>query len=247
MLHRNKIFFSNNLHARRLSLKMRIYAVNCDVGRGERLKAAAAPLNLDIVLVQSPLKDDPEVVRRGATCFARDTSYPTGFAATLGHIRCMQALVDSGEPLGIIIEDDVRFHKYFNEVVASMAEYMKEGNTDILSLGYINIPQGDHYHTHGHILIRNVGVSNPWGAQCYMITREWAAKFCKIFEVDDVSGPYQSHFITDWVMFDPILGCRRDTLMWPIAVESPEEASICAFNAGKPDLFMTVSRENFYL
>jgi len=226
---------------------MRIYAVNCDPGRGERLKAAAAPLNLDIVLVQSPLKDDPEVVRRGATCFARDTSYPTGCAATLGHIRCMQALVDSGDPLGIIIEDDVRFHKGFNEVVNAVTPHMMEGNTDILSLGYINIPQGEYYVTGGHYMIRNVGVSNPWGAQCYMITREWAAKFCKIFEVDDVSIPYQSHFVTDWVMFDPILGVRRDALMLPIAVESPDEQSICAFNAGKPDLFQHVSRDAFYL
>jgi hypothetical protein len=80
-----------------------------------------------------------------------------------------------------------------------------------------------------------------------MITREWAATFCKIFEVDDVSGPYQSHFITDWVMFDPILGVRRDALMWPIAVEGPNEQSICAFNAGKPDLFATVPRDYFYL
>lgn len=227
--------------------QMRIYAVNCDKGRGERLKSAAAPLNLDIVLVQSPLKDDPEVVRRGATCFERKSSYPTGLAATLGHIRCMQLLVDSGEPLGIIIEDDVRFHKDFNSVVNSMGTYMMEGNTDILSLGYINIPQGEHYHTHNHVLIRNVGVSNPWGAQCYMITREWAATFCKIFEVDDVSIPYDSNFVTDWVMFDPILGCRRDALMWPIAVEAPDEQSIAGDNQNKPDLFQTVPREYFYL
>jgi len=226
---------------------MRIYAVNCDPRRGERLKAAAAPLNLDIVLVPAPLKNDPEVVRRGATCFARNTSYPTGLAATLGHIRCMKRLVESGEPLGIIIEDDVRFHKGFNSVVESMEEYMKEGNTDILSLGYINIPQGEHYRTHGHVLIRNVGVSNPWGAQCYMITREWAAKFCAIFEVDDVSIPYGSNFVTDWVMFDPVLGCRRDTLMWPIAVEGPDEQSIAGDNQHKPDLFATVPRDYFYL
>jgi GR25 family glycosyltransferase involved in LPS biosynthesis len=226
---------------------MRIYAVNCDPGRGERLKAAAAPLNLDIVLVQAPLKDDAEVVRRGATCFARDTSYPTGCAATLGHIRCMQALVDSGDPLGIIIEDDVRFHKGFNEVVDAVTPHMLEGNADILSLGYINIPQGEYYVTGGHYMIRNVGVSNPWGAQCYMITREWAAKFCKIFEVDDVSIPYQSHFVTDWVMFDPILGVRRDALMLPIAVEGPSEQSIAGFNQGKPDLFQYVSRDIFYL
>jgi GR25 family glycosyltransferase involved in LPS biosynthesis len=226
---------------------MRVYAVNCDPGRGERLKAAAAPLNLDIVLVQSPLKDDPEVVRRGATCFERGTSYPTGCAATLGHIRCMQALVDSGEPLGIIIEDDVRFHKDFNRLVEALTPHMMSGNTDILSMGYINIPSGQWEHVGSEIILRNVGVSNPWGAQCYMITREWAAKFCAIFSVDDVSIPYASHFVTDWVMFDPILGVRRDAFVYPIAVESPDEQSIAALNQGKPDLFQVVRAEDFYL
>ena len=49
------------------------------------------------------------------------------------------------------------------------------------------------------------------------------------------------------VMFGQILGCRRDTLMVPIAVEGPDEQSIAAFNHGKPDLFQTVSRDSFYL
>jgi GR25 family glycosyltransferase involved in LPS biosynthesis len=226
---------------------MRVYAVNCDPGRGERLKAAAAPLNLDIVLVQSPLKDDPEVVRRGATCFERETSYPTGCAATLGHIRCMQALVDSGDPLGIIIEDDVRFHKDFNRLVDAVTSHMLSGCTDILSMGYINLPTGEWSCVGGEYLVRTVGVSNPWGAQCYMITREWAAKFCKMFEVDDLSIPYQSHFVTDWVMFDPILGVRRDAFVYPIAIESPDEQSICALNQGKPNLLTVVNRADFYL
>jgi GR25 family glycosyltransferase involved in LPS biosynthesis len=226
---------------------MRIYAVNCDTGRGERLKAAAAPLNLDIVLIQSPLKDDPEVLRRGATCFERGTSYPTGCAATLGHIRCMQALVDSGDPLAIIIEDDVRFHKDFNRLIEAVIPHMLSGTTDILSLGYINIPSGQWSEVGGEYLIRNVGVSNPWGAQCYMITREWASKFCKLFEVDDVSIPYQSHFVTDWVMFDTVLGVRRDTFVYPIAIESPSEQSIAALNQGKPDLFQHVNANDFYL
>jgi GR25 family glycosyltransferase involved in LPS biosynthesis len=225
---------------------MRIYAVNCDSERGIRLKRAAAPLNLDIVLVQSPLKNDPEVIRRSKSCIQHETSYATGFAATLGHLRCMQALVDSGEPFGIIIEDDVRFHKCFNEVVNALIPHMMEGNTDILSLGYINIPQGEHYHTGGHILIRDVGMSNPWGAQCYMITREWAAKFCDQFKVDDPYTVYKGIFVTDWVMFDPLIGCRRDTLMWPIAVEDPSEQSIAGCNSNKPDLFRTVSRDYFY-
>ena len=226
---------------------MRVYAVNCDPGRGERLKAAAAPLDLDIVLVKAPLKDDPEVLRRGATCFERNTSYPTGCAATLGHIRCMQAFVDSGEPLAIIIEDDVRFHKDFKRLVDAVIPHMMSGSTDILSMGYINLPTGPWEHVGGEILIRNVGVSNPWGAQCYMITREWAVKFCKLFEVDDVSIPYASHFVTDWVMFDPILGCRRDAFIYPIAIESPDEQSIAALNQGKPDLLQLVPRGDFYL
>jgi GR25 family glycosyltransferase involved in LPS biosynthesis len=227
---------------------MRIYAVNCDKGRAERLYAAAAPLNLDIVMVPSPLASSEEVVRRGKTCFERGTSYPTGCAATLGHLRALEQFVAEGDYLGIIIEDDVRFHRDFVRIVTAMTGHMLSGKTDVLSLGYVNIPIGERTWVGTELVIRNVGVSNPWGAQCYMVTRIYADFLVKMFKEDDLSLPYTNHFVTDWVLFDPVNGCRRDTMILPIAIESPDEQTI-AGSTNKPDIITQceLNPNDFYL
>jgi len=223
---------------------MRIYAVNCDKGRADRLFASSAPLNVDMVLVASPLKDDPEVVRRGKTCFERKTSYPTGFAATLGHIRAMKQLVEDNQPWGIIIEDDVRFRKDFNEVVNILEGAITDA--DIVTLGYVNIPSGQKESIEGIDIIKYVGLGNPWGAQCYMITKEYANHLVETFSIDDIAIPYSNHFVTDWVLFDPVLGCRRHTLVDPIAIEGPDEQTIAGSN-NKPDLWASFPRESYFM
>jgi GR25 family glycosyltransferase involved in LPS biosynthesis len=227
---------------------MNVYAVSCDPGRADRLRAAAAPLGLNIVIVDSPLASDPEVVRRGRTCFERDSAYPTGMAATLGHMRAMQRLVDSGDAWAIIIEDDVRFHVAFKEIVASV-EPLLDGSVDVISLGFCNYPgqmDGEVCHINGIPFFKNVSLGNPWGAQCYMITREYARRFLDIFREDDVSVPYAYKFVTDCVIFDPVLGCRRHTLTYPIAVESPEEQSL-AGNYNKYPMLNDMDPSQFYL
>ncbi len=220
---------------------MKVYAVNCDKGRGERLLTAAAPLNLDIVLVPSPLKDDPEVVRRGKTCIERNTAYPTGIAATIGHLRAMKRIADSSDRWGIIIEDDVRFRKDFSEIVSRLESLC---DVDVVSLGFVNFPRGTVQVYNGVPLISFVGLSNPWGAQCYMITREYAAHLARTFEPDDLAEPYAGNFVTDWVLFDSVLGCRRHTLIDPIAVESPDEQTIAGSN-NKPNLWEQLDASQF--
>jgi GR25 family glycosyltransferase involved in LPS biosynthesis len=223
---------------------MRIYAVNCDQGRGERLLAAAAPLNLDMVLVPSPRADDPEVLSRGAKCLEIKSSYPTGIAATLGHLRAMEQLVRDKQPWGIVIEDDVRFHIDFNDIVKRLERSVYDA--DIVSLGYVNMPSGRVETIDGISLIKNVGLSNPWGAQCYMITYQYACRLLNVFSGHDLYEPYSGHFVTDWVLFDPILGCRRHTLTTPIAVEGPNEQTI-AGSANKPDLWSILDRSAYHL
>ena len=223
---------------------MRIFAVSCDEGRAERLTSAASPLGMELVIVPSPLKDDPEVLRRGKTCFERGTSYPTGMAATLGHVRAMNAFLETSDPIGIIIEDDVRFRKDFKEVVAILERH--HDDVDIISLGFVNFPNGTVEEIGGVSVVKNVALSNPWGAQCYTITREYASMFTKLFSVDDVSIPYTNHFVTDWVIFDPVLGCRRHTVTQPIAVEGPNEQTIAGSN-NKPNLWEHLSPDEFYL
>ena len=234
---------------------MRIYAVSCDKGRQERLCKAAAPLNLDIEFVDSPLASDAEVVRRGRVCFERKTAYPTGVAATIGHIRAMAKFLETDEPLAIIIEDDVRFHKLFNQKVKIVESYMlKHADTvDVFSIGFCSKPfELTPYQPIGGdmnaILTENMELSNPWGAQAYILTRRYAKFFTELFSGDDLSIPYPYQFVTDCVIFDPdrTIGCRRNTLQYPIAIEDPSEQTL-AGNANKRDMFKFVHPSDFYM
>lgn len=229
---------------------MKVYAVTCDPNRIERLRNAASSLHLDINGVDSPLFTDEEVVRRGKRCFEKGTAYPSGLAATIGHIRAMQKLVDSGDQFAIIVEDDVRFHRDFNNSLPILEKYMKERDVDILSIGFVNLPsitmQNITFY-HGIPIIERVYVSNPWGAQCYMIRKSYAQFFTEIFSVDDLSIPYSNKFVTDHVIFDSTeLYCKRSSLVFPIVIESPNEQSI-AGNNNKPNLLVHLKKEDFYM
>lgn len=229
---------------------MKVYAVTCDPARMERLRNKASPLNLDIQDVNSPLFTDQEVVRRGKTCFEKGTAYPTGLAATIGHIRAMQRLVDSGDQFAIIVEDDVRFHRDFNNSLPILEKYMRKHDVDILSIGFVNLPSTTMNNItfyHGIPIVERVSVSNPWGAQCYMIRKSYANFFTQIFSVDDLSIPYSNKFVTDHVIFDSTeLYCKRSSLMFPIVIECPDEQSI-AGNNNKPNLLIHFKKEHFYM
>ena len=221
---------------------MRLYAVNCDKGRADRLLKSAAKVGVEVVLVASPMSTDEEVLRRGKACFERNSAYPTGVAATLGHMRAMQLLIDSGDPMAMILEDDVRFHRDFPRICEILERNMVD--TDILTTGYVNFPYGNEEEIEGVKVIKNVGLGNPWGAQGYIITTEYAKKFLQIFEAEDLSIPYGYTFVTDCAIFDTVFGCRRHTLVVPIVVEDPGEQTI-AGNLNKPDLFEVLCQEDY--
>jgi GR25 family glycosyltransferase involved in LPS biosynthesis len=226
---------------------MKIYIVSCSPGRVERLTKAATTLHLDFEVVESPLGTDEEVQRRGKTCLERGSGYATGIAATIGHIRAMERIAQRDDPFGIIIEDDVRFHVMFNDYLPMAVEYMVKSKVDILSIGFVNFPRVTTGIRAGDLLIQeNVGLGNPWGAQGYIITKEYASYFSKLFSIDDLALPYSGKFVTDCVMFDPVLNCKRSTISHPLMVECPEEQTI-AGNTNKPDLFRIVRREWFHM
>ena len=225
---------------------MKIYIVSCSPPRVERLVKAAEPLNLDFEGVESPLGTDEEVQRRGKTCLERGSGYATGIAATLGHIRAMEKIAVRDDPFAIIVEDDVRFHKQFNEYIKTCEAYMNTNKCDILSIGFVNYPiLYQTIHIGDLLCIENVGLGNPWGAQGYIISKDYAKYFSDLFSVDDVSIPYSGKFVTDCVMFDPILKCKRSTLYHPIIVEDPDEQTL-AGNTNKPDLFRVLSKNEFF-
>lgn len=215
---------------------MKIYIVSCSPGRVERLLKAAEPLHLDFEVVESPLSSDEEVQRRGRTCFKHKKAYPAGLAATIGHIRAMDRIAKRDDHYAIIIEDDVRFHKQFNEYMKIIEEYMTQDKCDVFSIGFLSVIRKEKVSNFkGLELIENVGISNPWGAQCYVVTKNYAIYFSKRFSGDDLYLNYQGDFVTDFVIFDPIINCRRSTLIKPIVVESPYEQSIVG-SCNKPPL-----------
>lgn len=224
---------------------MRIYVVNCNEGRAARLLSSAEPLKLhtDIEIVAAPLGTDEEVLRRGKTCFERGSSFPTGVAATLGHMRAMRRVVESGDRMAMIVEDDVRFHKDFHRKCAIVEAAMED--VDVFTTGYVAFPCGTEEEICGLKVVKNVPYGNPWGAQGYVITAEYARRFLAIFEADDLSGPYSGELVADRVIFDQLLGCRRHTLVDPIVVEDPDEQTIVGSN-NKPPLFGRLTRDDYW-
>lgn len=232
---------------------MKVYVVSCNVDRVVRLKNASSLLELDFEIVDSPWYTDDEVKRRGKECFENKTSYPTGFAATLGHLRAMKKFIETKDELCMIIEDDVRFHKKFNDIIPYVETYMRQTKYDMFSLGFVNIPST----SYGKRIIRlidrdvieNVHISNPWGCQCYMISRQYATKLVNLFSNDNIYEVYKQRFVTDSVLFDSNeLGCKRSTLIIPIVAEHPDEITL-AGNTNKPVLFneIILHKHDFYL
>jgi GR25 family glycosyltransferase involved in LPS biosynthesis len=225
--------------------KLKLYIVSCSEGRVERLRKAALPLQIDFEVIQSPWYTEEEVQRRGKELFEHKTGYPTGVAATLGHLRAMKRFLETKEEFCMILEDDVRFHKDFNYQIHHIETYMKQKDCNMFSIGFVNIPVSNHIKKlHSLDIIENVPISNPWGCQCYMISRSYAEILVSLFANDNIYEVYTKTFVTDSVFFDTELGCKRSTLVKPIVVEDPSEQTL-AGNNNKPDLFKILHRGDF--
>jgi GR25 family glycosyltransferase involved in LPS biosynthesis len=232
---------------------MKIYIVSCSEERVNRLRNASILLNLDFEVIKSPYYTEEEVQRRGKECFENNTSYPTGFAATLGHLRAMRKFLETEKEHCMIIEDDVRFHKDFNNIIPYIELYMKQTQYDMFSIGFVNIPSYAYGNKRiifiNRVAIEGVHVSNPWGCQCYMVSRKYATKLVDLFLEDNIYSVYKHRFVTDSVLFDDNeLECKRSTLLLPIVAEHPDEITL-AGNTNKPYLFdgKILNKEDFYL
>jgi GR25 family glycosyltransferase involved in LPS biosynthesis len=256
---------------------MKVYAVSCSPDRMERLRAKASPLNLEIITVDSPYLTDPEVLQRGKNHLEKELGYPGGIAATIGHIRAMKMFLETNEETCLIVEDDVRFHKNFNQYISDVDDIMKSTSIDVFIVGYCSLC-APCYECHGRWSTYNqeimfsfktceyclsktlqhnsilyysdetegIGVSNPYGAQGYVVRREFAKKFVDLFSVEDLYSAYPKYFVTDITIFDkhPPVSCRLHVLRTPIVVEDRNEQTI-ASNTNKPNLDGLVSFSDF--
>jgi GR25 family glycosyltransferase involved in LPS biosynthesis len=226
---------------------MKIYIVSCDKGRQERLLEKASPLNLDIEFVQSYNYDDPIIQKKAWKIIEKGDAYPTGVAATLGHMIAMQKLLDSSETHCMIGEDDIRFDKKFNEKLEVVLKYIDK--CDVFTLGgcsdTVRIGPVTDTEYKGVSFIKNAELGNPWGAQLYIISREYAEYFLNKFSVDDLSSVYDYKFVTDCVIFDRRY-CNRFSLMYSIAIEDPDEQTIAGNVNKMPIPMLNVNRHDFY-
>jgi len=225
---------------------MKVYVVNGHESRKSGFLKACTPLHLEVEFVKSYTLDDPELLEKGKDHLENNTCTVGLLSCTMTHMKCMQKIVDSNEPFGVIVEDDVRFHKQWNDLIDICYNYMTDNfeSVDILSIGFVNIPHSNTIvHYNGMKIIENVSLGNPWGAQCYMISRSYAITFLELFR-EDFYKHYKGPFSADWVIFDPIIGCRRSTLSIPFVVESESEQPSAPSN--KPNLFQILKKDEFY-
>jgi glycosyltransferase involved in cell wall biosynthesis len=230
---------------------IKIYIVSCKIDRAHRLIKKAEVLNLNFEIIDSPFHTDEEVQLRGKECFENKTAYPGGFAATLGHLRAMKRFLETDDNHCMIVEDDVRFHKNFNDIMPYIKDYMERTDVNVFSLGFVNIPninkKSSTLTLANRLVLENVPISNPWGCQCYMISRSHAKKLVEYFSVYNIYEVYKKFFVTDTVFYDNELGCKRSTLAIPIVAEDLSEETL-AGNNNKPKLFDTgiLDKNDFY-
>lgn len=211
--------------------------------RFERMKHRVK--DLELVRVHSPYFSDPEVCRRGKA-FIPHNLCEKAFACTIGHFNAIVEFLKSGETFGIIAEDDVIFHKFFKGYIACVIDYMNNRNIDVVSVGFVNIPQGARETFSGITYIENVGIGNPFGTQCYILTRTYAQKFIDMFGTDEKLNMYKGwSVVSDGIIFDPQF-CKRSTLLTPIAVEDRQEKSIIG-HTNKFDFFSVLNRRDFFI
>jgi GR25 family glycosyltransferase involved in LPS biosynthesis len=229
---------------------MKFYIVTCSDERLERFKRSSTPLNINFEIVKSFIASDEIVRRRANMCVKQQKSEFRLAAGCLGHMKAMKQILESGEEYGVVIEDDVIFHKQFKAIIDICERYMRENShVDIVTIGFVNFPFGTIEVCEGIPFVKNVQRGNPWGTQCYMIRKSYAKRFLDIFEKDDdISKCYNDVFSPDWVIFDVALGCNRSSLCYPYAVESPNEQSF-GHNApsNKPNLFAHINIRDFYV
>jgi GR25 family glycosyltransferase involved in LPS biosynthesis len=228
---------------------MKLYVVSCDKGREERLLKKAVPLHLDIEIVESFHANDPLIEKYAKRVLDKNhayPSYPTGVAATMGHMKAMKRFLETNQSFCMIGEDDIRFDKYFNEKLAVIMKFI--GDSDIVTLGGCSdtVPVGDVIDMDfmEMKMVKNAELGNPWGAQLYIISQKYANYFLnRFFHIPSLDYDYK--FVTDCVIFDPRY-CIRFSLLPSIAIEDPEEQTI-AGNINKMSIAqLGVKKENFY-
>jgi hypothetical protein len=104
------------------------------------------------------------------------------YSCTLGHLACLRKFVESKEEYGMILEDDAMFHINF---VHSVNELLLNPPETVLMLCFIHSAQ--YHHSVNATIGLNKITPDTYGAQGYIINREYAIKCLGMFDMPRIN------------------------------------------------------------
>lgn len=121
-----------------------------------------------------------------------------------GHLGAISQFYQSGKPYGIICEDDIYIHKDFANRLSQILFDFKEMSLDVLLLGYLITCRLERYYVNYPLKLDRGTYfytdypKKLWGAQMYMITRDYAEQVLKNMSSPEKVSP--DLFISDWII-----------------------------------------------
>jgi len=207
-----------------LMMNVPIFVINCDEQRKKRIRSRFNKLNITPTF----------------NCFTDISGIEQKYNITLtihdkvmlSHMDCIQKFYNTGKPLGIICEDDIYIHKTLDKEIEKVVAFITKNQYDILLLGYLlNYKPPYHYHN----LITSFDKykvydynKELWGAQMYMVTRNYAKYLLDNFPINWKFDNPKNPWASDWI----ITKNGRRAMIYPmLAVEEGDR--ICDSNDGQ--------------
>ena len=169
-------------------------------------------LDLDAEFVEALPWDDPAIRPPDNVLeFAKSSTHWNSYAWSTAHAHAaaIQRFIDSGEPAAVICEDDVHIHRAFKVEMPCLLANMYKMDLEVLLLGYLTTNPPAMVNGSWHPLAQHFMyfpcAFDLWGAQMYLITREYAlnaiAKYGPNtgYPIRSLLDPELTVFVADWI------------------------------------------------
>jgi glycosyl transferase family 25 len=201
---------------------MKIYVINLPASRKRlqnmKRRLDSCGLRYEVIQAVSAADIDADMVKKINQADPRGGPLKPGeVACARSHLKALRKMIDDEEDVGIVLEDDVIFHRRFSELVKSIsAENLSNGPLLLCALFFkpTRITKSDHlYGETYHYEIEKI--ENVWGAMAYAIKRDDAKRMsAQIFNTRCRSD--------DWQFYINIGVIENITLCFPFAAQHEE-------------------------
>jgi GR25 family glycosyltransferase involved in LPS biosynthesis len=180
--------------------------------RRERMANRFATLGLDFAFVESLPWDHPSIKPPASVIeYAKEFRHWSHYAWSTahGHGAAIQHFIDSGDPIGVICEDDIHLYRWTKEELPIIVGNMNKLSLDCVLLGYLTTNPPAKIHSTWYPILTQFMyfhcAFDLWGAQMYIITREYALNAIARFgpktgyAVQSVLDKNLTPFVADWI------------------------------------------------